>query len=105
MIAFPRCLPGGRDCAGMERLGRMKEGLPRRFMPEGFHGALIWEATVRHDVEGLQDPHHRFGLRAVGMVAETRETKGERSPISPIASPSLGQPPDITEQPVIYSLD
>ncbi len=44
------------------------------------HGRIeIREATVCHDVDGLQDLHHWPGLRAVGKVTATREIRGERS--------------------------
>ena len=44
------------------------------------HGRIgIRGATVRHDVDALQDPHHWPGLQAVGQVTATREIKGERS--------------------------
>ncbi len=39
----------------------------------------IREATVRHDVDGLQDLHHWPGLRAVGKVTATREIRSKRS--------------------------
>ena len=37
------------------------------------------EATVRHDVDSLQDLHHWPGPPTVGKVTATREIKGERS--------------------------
>lgn len=41
------------------------------------HGRIRFrEATVRHDVDTLQDPHHCPGLQAVGKVTSTREIKG-----------------------------
>ena len=44
------------------------------------HGRIeTREATVRHDVDSLQDLHHWPGPPTVGKVTATRETRGERS--------------------------